>query len=147
MEFRTIEHSTGVRSDHTTILYWVKQIGQQLIDTPQKDEIPELSLPKARNLSLVALRASYSVLCLVRYVFKAPNLANKDLGVTQFLRKRYIPVKILKMTTRDKFLHVAFSQVIMCRLVLGNGIPKWMNRNNYKIQIGYFIFYKYLAFS
>ena len=41
MEFRAIDNFTGVLSNHTTILYWVKQIGQQLIDTPRKDEIPE----------------------------------------------------------------------------------------------------------
>lgn len=40
MGFRAIERSTGVH--HTTIIYWVKQIGQQLPDAPQEDEIPKV---------------------------------------------------------------------------------------------------------
>lgn len=40
MGFQAIERFTGV--DHTTIIYWVKQIGQQLPDAPQEDEIPQV---------------------------------------------------------------------------------------------------------
>ena len=40
MGFRAIQRSTGVH--HTTIIYWVKQIGLQLPDTPESDEIPEV---------------------------------------------------------------------------------------------------------
>jgi transposase len=40
MGFRAIERSTGVH--HTTIIYWVKQLGIQLPDTPESDEIPEV---------------------------------------------------------------------------------------------------------
>ncbi len=40
MGFRAIERSTGVH--HTTIIYWVKQIGLQLPDAPELDEIPEV---------------------------------------------------------------------------------------------------------
>ncbi len=40
MGFRAIERSTGVH--HTTIIYWVKQIGEQLPDAPESDEIPEV---------------------------------------------------------------------------------------------------------
>lgn len=41
MGFRAIERATGVH--HTTIIYWVKQIGQQLPDAPPQDEIPEVA--------------------------------------------------------------------------------------------------------
>ncbi len=40
MGFRAIERVTGIH--HTTIIYWVKQIGQQLPDAPPEDEIPEV---------------------------------------------------------------------------------------------------------
>ncbi len=40
MGFRAIERSTGVH--HTTIIYWLKKIGLQLPDTPEKAEIPEV---------------------------------------------------------------------------------------------------------
>ncbi|MBD2772570.1 IS1 family transposase [Iningainema tapete] len=40
MGFRAIERSTGVH--HTTIIYWVKQIGEQLPNAPQENEIPEV---------------------------------------------------------------------------------------------------------
>lgn len=40
MGFRGIERVKGV--DHTTIIYWVKQLGQQLPDAPQPSEIPEV---------------------------------------------------------------------------------------------------------
>jgi transposase-like protein len=38
MGFRAIERVTGVH--HTTVIYWVKQIGQQLPDAPPEAEIP-----------------------------------------------------------------------------------------------------------
>jgi len=40
MGFRAIERSTGVH--HTTIIYWVKQIGEELPNAPESDEIPEV---------------------------------------------------------------------------------------------------------
>lgn len=40
MGFRAIERSTGVH--HTTIIYWVKQLGMQLPDAPESSEIPEV---------------------------------------------------------------------------------------------------------
>lgn len=40
MGFRAIERVTGVH--HTTIIYWVKQIGEKLPDAPQESEIPEV---------------------------------------------------------------------------------------------------------
>ncbi len=40
MGFRAIERSTGVH--HTTIIYWLKQIGLQLPDAPPINEIPEV---------------------------------------------------------------------------------------------------------
>jgi len=40
MGFRAIERSTGVH--HTTIINWLKQIGEQLPDAPEKDVIPEV---------------------------------------------------------------------------------------------------------
>ena len=40
MGFRAIERSTGVH--HTTIINWLKQIGEQLPDAPEKDDIPEV---------------------------------------------------------------------------------------------------------
>ncbi len=41
MGFRAIERATGVH--HTTIIYWVKQIGEQLPDAPPESEIPEVA--------------------------------------------------------------------------------------------------------
>ena len=38
MGFRAIE-----RVHHTTVIYWVKQLGQQLPDTPPTSEIPEVA--------------------------------------------------------------------------------------------------------
>ncbi|KAM3101273.1 IS1 family transposase [Phormidesmis sp. 146-12] len=40
MGFRAIERCTGVH--HTTVIHWVKQLGQQLPDAPQESEIPEV---------------------------------------------------------------------------------------------------------
>ena len=40
MGFRGIERSKGV--DHTTIIYWVKQLGEQLPDAPEESEITEV---------------------------------------------------------------------------------------------------------
>ena len=40
MGFRAIERVTGVH--HTTIIYWLKQIGSQLPDAPVESEIPEV---------------------------------------------------------------------------------------------------------
>ena len=40
MGFRAIERVTGVH--HTTIINWVKQIGERLDDTPTSEEIPEI---------------------------------------------------------------------------------------------------------
>ncbi len=40
MGFRAIERVTGVH--HTTIIYWLKQIGSQLPDAPAESEIPEV---------------------------------------------------------------------------------------------------------
>jgi len=40
MGFRAIERATGVH--HTTIIYWLKQIGEQLPDAPLESEIPEV---------------------------------------------------------------------------------------------------------
>lgn len=40
MGFRAIERSTGVH--HTTVIYWLKQIGSQLPDAPPINEIPEV---------------------------------------------------------------------------------------------------------
>ena len=40
MGFRAIERSTGVH--HTTVIYWLKQIGKQLPDAPPINEIPEV---------------------------------------------------------------------------------------------------------
>ena len=41
MGFRAIERVKGVH--HTTIIHWVKQLGQQLPDAPQLEEIPEVT--------------------------------------------------------------------------------------------------------
>lgn len=39
---------------HTTIIYWVKQLGEQLPDAPEEDEIPEVGeLDEARNVCWV----------------------------------------------------------------------------------------------
>ncbi len=40
MGFRAIERVTGVH--HTTVIYWVKQLGNQLPDTPEIEAIPEV---------------------------------------------------------------------------------------------------------
>ena len=40
MGFRAIERVTGVH--HTTIINWVKQIGDKLENTPTSEEIPEI---------------------------------------------------------------------------------------------------------
>lgn len=40
MGFRGIERVKGVH--HTTIIYWVKQLGQQLPDAPETSDIPEV---------------------------------------------------------------------------------------------------------
>lgn len=40
MGFRAIERAAGVH--HTTIIYWVKQIGEKLPDAPEESEIPEV---------------------------------------------------------------------------------------------------------
>jgi hypothetical protein len=40
MGFRGIERVKGVH--HTTIIYWVKQLGEELPDAPEEDEIPEV---------------------------------------------------------------------------------------------------------
>ena len=39
--FRAIERVKGVH--HTTIIHWVKQLGQQLPDAPLVEEIPQVS--------------------------------------------------------------------------------------------------------
>lgn len=45
----TLSRVLGVH--HTTIIYWVKQLGQQLPDAPQVEEIPIISeLDEARNV-------------------------------------------------------------------------------------------------
>lgn len=41
MGFRAIERVKGVH--HTTLIHWVKQLGQQLPDAPQLEEIPEVT--------------------------------------------------------------------------------------------------------
>lgn len=41
MGFRAIERVLGVH--HTTIIHWVKQLGQKLPDAPQLKEIPEVT--------------------------------------------------------------------------------------------------------
>jgi hypothetical protein len=41
MGFRAIERVKGVH--HTTIIHWVKQLGQQLPDAPLVEEIPQVS--------------------------------------------------------------------------------------------------------
>ena len=41
MGFRAIERVTGV--DHTTIINWVKQIGDKLETAPSSEEIPEIT--------------------------------------------------------------------------------------------------------
>jgi transposase-like protein len=38
--FRAIERVKGVH--HTTVIYWVKQLGEQLPDVPEENEIPEV---------------------------------------------------------------------------------------------------------
>jgi transposase-like protein len=40
MGFRAIERVKGVH--HTTIIYWVKQLGEQLPDAPTESKIPEV---------------------------------------------------------------------------------------------------------
>ncbi|MBD1893932.1 IS1 family transposase [Coleofasciculus sp. FACHB-129] len=40
MGFRAIERATGVH--HTTVIYWVKQTGEQLPDAPPEPTIPEV---------------------------------------------------------------------------------------------------------
>jgi len=40
MGFRGIERVKGVH--HTTIIYWVKQLGEKLPDVPKEDMIPEV---------------------------------------------------------------------------------------------------------
>jgi transposase-like protein len=40
MGFRGIERVKGVH--HTTIIYWVKQLGEKLPDVPKEDVIPEV---------------------------------------------------------------------------------------------------------
>ncbi len=40
MGFRAIERDKGVH--HTTIIYWLKEIGKQLPDAPPIEEIPEV---------------------------------------------------------------------------------------------------------
>ena len=40
MGFRAIERNKGVH--HTTIISWVKQLGEKLPDTPAVEEIPEV---------------------------------------------------------------------------------------------------------
>ena len=40
MGFRAIERVKGVH--HTTVIYWVKQRGEQLDDAPEEAEIPEV---------------------------------------------------------------------------------------------------------
>jgi transposase-like protein len=40
MGFRGIERVKGVH--HTTIIYWVKQLGEKLSDVPKEEEIPEV---------------------------------------------------------------------------------------------------------
>jgi insertion element IS1 protein InsB len=39
--FRAIERVKKVH--HTTVINWVKEVGNTLTDTPQKDEIPEIT--------------------------------------------------------------------------------------------------------
>lgn len=38
--FRAIERVKGVH--HTTVIHWVRQLGEQLPDVPQASEIPEV---------------------------------------------------------------------------------------------------------
>jgi transposase-like protein len=40
MGFRAIERVKGVH--HTRIIYWVKQLGEKLPDTPEENKIPEV---------------------------------------------------------------------------------------------------------
>lgn len=40
MGFRAVERVTGVH--HTTIIYWVKQVGEKLEDAPEGFEIPQV---------------------------------------------------------------------------------------------------------
>jgi transposase-like protein len=40
MGFRAIERVKGVH--HTTVIYWVKQLGEHLPDAPKEAEIPEV---------------------------------------------------------------------------------------------------------
>lgn len=40
MGFRAIKRVTGVH--HTTVIYWVKQLGEQLEDAPESSEMPQV---------------------------------------------------------------------------------------------------------
>ena len=40
MGFRAIERDKGVH--HTTVIYWLKQIGEKLPDVPPSDDIPSV---------------------------------------------------------------------------------------------------------
>ena len=41
MGFRAIERDKGVH--HTTVIYWLKQIGEKLPDVPPSDDIPSVA--------------------------------------------------------------------------------------------------------
>jgi transposase-like protein len=40
MGFRAIQRVTGVH--HTTVIDWVKQVGERLQDAPKADQIPQV---------------------------------------------------------------------------------------------------------
>lgn len=67
MGFRGIERVKGVH--HTTIIYWVKKLGEKLPDVPKEDIIPEVGEldeletfigSKKQNLALDSSKSLYS---------------------------------------------------------------------------------------
>lgn len=57
MGFRTIERIKGVH--HTTIIHWVKLVGQQLPNAPDASEIPEVTEHgRTRNICRFCIKIS-----------------------------------------------------------------------------------------
>jgi transposase-like protein len=54
MGFRAIERTQGVH--HTTVISWVKQIGEKLPDAPPIEEIPEVGELLMYRLDLMKMR-------------------------------------------------------------------------------------------
>ena len=50
MGFRAIERVKGVH--HTTVIYWVKQLGKRLPDAPQEKAIPEVGELKRKRTAM-----------------------------------------------------------------------------------------------